>query len=205
MYLTRLTLDPRSAQSRRDLGDAYEMHRTLVRAFVAGPHNVPPRILWRLEAVKDSVANPVVLVQSDAEADWQVLESIPNYLQRQAETKFVALDQLIRADRVYRFRLLANPTVSRLGKRYGLLKETEQIAWIERQGERHGFQIQSCLVFAQDLFNTRGNGKPAVSIHRVRFEGIMKALDEEALKRALLAGIGPGKAFGCGLLSVAPC
>ncbi|MDT1028372.1 type I-E CRISPR-associated protein Cas6/Cse3/CasE, partial [Pseudomonas paraeruginosa] len=28
MYLTRLTLDPRSAQARRDLGDAYEMHRT---------------------------------------------------------------------------------------------------------------------------------------------------------------------------------
>ena len=61
MYLTRLTLDPRSAQARRDLGDAYEMHRTLVRAFVDSPQSEPPRFLWRLEASKDSGANPTVL------------------------------------------------------------------------------------------------------------------------------------------------
>ncbi len=33
MYLSKLTLDPRHPQARRDLGDAYEMHRTLARAF----------------------------------------------------------------------------------------------------------------------------------------------------------------------------
>jgi CRISPR system Cascade subunit CasE len=205
MYLTRLTLDPRSAKARRDLGDAYEMHRTLVRAFVDSPQSEPPRFLWRLEASKDSGANPTVLVQSEVAADWSVLETMPNYLQRHAESKCVALDQLIRAERCYRFRLLANPTVTREGKRYGLLKESEQNAWIERQGERHGFGVQACLVSAQNLFCSRDKGKPAVCIHRVCFEGLLKVQNEDALKRALVAGIGPAKAFGCGLLSVAPC
>ena len=205
MYLARLTLDPRSAQARRDLGDAHEMHRTLVRAFVDSPQSTPPRFLWRLEASKDSVSNPTVLVQSEVAGDWSVLESMPNYLQRHAESKCVALDQLIRAERRYRFRLLANPTVTKDGKRYGLLKESEQNAWIVRQGERHGFSVQTCLVTAQDFFSSRDKGKPAVSIHRVCFEGLLEVKDEDALKRALVAGIGPAKAFGCGLLSVAPC
>jgi len=204
MYLTRLTLDPRSSQARRDLGDAYEMHRTLVRAFVDGPQKAPPRFLWRQEASKDSVANPTVLVQSEIAADWSVLEAMPNYLQRNAESKYVALDHLIRAEHCYRFRLLANPTVSKGGKRHGLLKENEQSAWIERQGERHGFLVQTCIVAAQDFFSG-DRVKPAVCIHRVCFEGLLKVQDEDVLKRTLLAGIGPAKAFGCGLLSVAPC
>ncbi|MGH9440620.1 MAG: type I-E CRISPR-associated protein Cas6/Cse3/CasE, partial [Terriglobia bacterium] len=29
MFLTKLTLDPRSRDARRDLSDPYEMHRTL--------------------------------------------------------------------------------------------------------------------------------------------------------------------------------
>ncbi len=205
MYLAKLTLDPRSAQARRDLGDSHEMHRTLVRAFVDGPQSTPPRFLWHLEASKDSVSNPTVLVQSEVAADWSVLEAMPNYLQHHVESKSVALDQLIRVERRYRFRLLANPTVTKDGKRYGLLKESEQNAWIVRQGERHGFGVQTCLVTSQDFFSSRDKGKPAVSIHRVCFEGLLEVKDEDALKRALVAGIGPAKAFGCGLLSVAPC
>ncbi len=49
MYLTRLTPDPRSAQARRDPGDAYEMHRTLSRVF-ADEQAPASRFLWRLEA-----------------------------------------------------------------------------------------------------------------------------------------------------------
>jgi CRISPR system Cascade subunit CasE len=143
MYLTKLTLNTRSAQARRDLGDAYEMHRTLVRSFVAGPQTSPPRFLWRLEAVIDSSQSPMLLVQSEAQGDWAVLDQLPNYLMRPAETKNVELTRLVRLGRHYRFLLLANPTVCRKGKRLALLQQNEQTAWIERQGERHGFFVQS--------------------------------------------------------------
>jgi CRISPR system Cascade subunit CasE len=205
MYLTRLTLDLCNAQARRDFGDAYEMHRTLVRAFVDGPESEPPRFLWRLEAGPDSGLQATVVVQSAIAANWSVLEALPNYLRNKTETKRVALEALIRTEEHFRFRLMANPTITREGKRRGLLKESEQGAWIRRQGMQHGFEVQVSFVTAQSISRSGVRGKSCVSIHRVCFEGVLKVRDENALRCALVAGIGPAKAFGCGLLSLAPC
>lgn len=204
MHLTRLTLDPSSAQARRDLGDAYEMHRTLARAFALDEHSAPPRFLWRLEASGNAWAMPVVLIQSAAEANWSVLSDQPNYLLKPVESKQIALEQLVESGNSYRFRLQANPTVTRFGKRYGLVGEADQLAWLQRQGERHGFDLSRVLVADSDVLSTR-KGNARISVRRTCFEGVLQVKSPEAFSRALKAGIGPAKAFGCGLLSVAPC
>ncbi|MCQ4321966.1 type I-E CRISPR-associated protein Cas6/Cse3/CasE [Stutzerimonas stutzeri] len=202
MYLTRLTLDPRSAQARRDLGDAYEMHRTLARAFAADAQSLPARFLWRLEAGSNAWATPVVLVQAAAEADWSALQALLNYLQRPVESKHLALEEWVEGGGRYRFRLQANPTVTRQGKRYGLVGEAEQLAWLGRQGKRHGFSVEAALVTASDVLNSR-KGEGQISVQRACFEGILQVQNLQAFSRALKTGIGPAKAFGCGLLSVA--
>ncbi|MFD1215135.1 type I-E CRISPR-associated protein Cas6/Cse3/CasE [Microbulbifer celer] len=204
MHLTKLTLDPSSAQARRDLGDAYEMHRTLVRAFALDEHSAPPRFLWRMEVGGNAWAMPVVLVQSVAEANWSVLADQPNYLQKPVESKLIALEQLVESGNSYRFRLQANPTVTRCGKRYGLVGEADQLAWLQRQGERHGFDLSTVLVAASDVLSSR-KGSARISVRRTCFEGVLQVNNTETFSRALMAGIGPAKAFGCGLLSVAPC
>lgn len=201
MYLTRLRLDPRSAQARRDLSDAYQMHRTLARAFVADETSAPPRFLWRLEMGGQAWAQPVVLVQSEAAADWHVLQALPNYLQGEAETKTLAPEALILPDQRYRFRLQANPTVTREGKRLGLAGESEQLAWLARQSRQHGFDLEAALVTATDVTNLR-KGDMRISLRRACFEGILQVREPGALIPAWTAGIGPGKAFGCGLLSL---
>jgi CRISPR system Cascade subunit CasE len=205
MYLTKLTLNLRSAQARRDLGDAYEMHRTLVRAFASDPQDSPPRFLWRLEQTSDATQNPAVLTQSQTLADWSVLERLPNYLDCAAQTKLVNLAHLVCMDRRYRFRLLGNPTVKRQGKRLALLTQEEQIAWIERQGNNHGFRLLSLTIRPQELLQSNRAGQPPICVQRVCFEGFLVVCKTDAFEQALLAGIGPAKAFGCGLLSVAPC
>ncbi|MCQ4326925.1 type I-E CRISPR-associated protein Cas6/Cse3/CasE [Stutzerimonas stutzeri] len=202
MYLTRLTLDPRSAQARRDLADAYEMHRTLARVFVTDEHSAPARFLWRLEAGSSAWATPVVLVQSTLAGDWSALQVLPNYLQREIESKPLKFETWVEGGARYRFRLQANPTVTRQGKRYGLAGEQEQLAWLNRQGERHGFGIEAALVTASDVLASR-KGDSCISLQRVCFEGRLQVRELTAFSRALLQGIGPGKAFGCGLLSVA--
>ena len=202
MHLTRLTLDPRSAQARRDLGDAYDMHRTLARAFVADAQSPPARFLWRLEAGSNAWATPLVLVQSAAAADWSALQALANYLQRPVESKRLALEEWVEGGARYRFRLQANPTVTRQGKRYGLVGETEQLAWLGRQGERHGFSVEAALVTASDVLSSR-KGAGQISVQRVCFEGVLRVQNLQAFSRALTAGIGPAKAFGCGLLSIA--
>jgi CRISPR system Cascade subunit CasE len=205
MYLTRLTLDPRNAQARRDLGSAYEMHRTLVRAFVKDDRSTPSRFLWRLEVGRSSWDRPIVLVQSETKGNWPVIEGLQNYLQRAVESKEIALDRLVQPDRYFRFRLLANPTVSREGKRHALAGENEQLAWIKRQGDRHGFEVSSSVVTAKDRCNSPGKDETAIHIERICFEGLLKTKETVSLRHALVAGIGPAKAFGCGLLSLAPC
>ena len=207
MYLTRLRLEPRSAQARRDLSDAYQMHKTLARAFVADEHSRPERFLWRLEASGHDWSSPVVLVQSSAAANWQPLIELPQYLKADPETKAVRPDQLVQAQADYRFRLLANPTMTHDGKRRGLAAEDEQLAWLSRQGEKHGFDIRAALVSATDLARMRKDSQSMqiMQIRRACFEGVLHVRQPQSLIEALGAGIGPAKAFGCGLLSLARC
>lgn len=197
MYLTRLRLDPRSAQVRRDLSDPYEMHRTLVRPFVRDAEQSPPRILWRIEPVA-ALSDPVMLVQAQEPANWSVLE---NYLRADAETREFSPESLLRTGQSYRFRLFANPTVTRDGKRQGVLGEAAQQAWLARQGQRHGFVVESLLVTGSELLRGRKGGGQ-ISLLKVCFEGRLKVNNVAALAQAVRTGIGPGKAFGCGLLSL---
>jgi CRISPR system Cascade subunit CasE len=48
---------------------------------------------------------------------------------------------------------------------------------------------------------TPGHGLTVVG---VRFEGRLRILDLDRFRAAIATGIGPGKAYGCGLLSIAP-
>lgn len=52
-------------------------------------------------------------------------------------------------------------------------------------------------------FSTKPNGTPKI-LSTATFEGRLRVTDPDALRRTLLAGIGPSKAYGCGLLTLAP-
>lgn len=201
MHLTQLRLDPRGAAARRDLANPYDMHRTLVRAFVQDSEQAPPRFLWRLES--DSAwQQPVVLIQSENEPDWTFLAAVPGYLKEGGvpQTRTFSLEAHVQPSARCRFRLVANPTVCREGKRHGLVGEEAQLAWLTRQGERLGFSIEYALVSGSDTL--RGGKKGLqLNLRRVIYEGVFRVEDAEALTTAMTVGIGPGKAFGCGLLS----
>ncbi len=217
MYLTRLLLDARSARVRRDLGSPYEMHRTLVRAFVQDENQTPPRFLWRLEPQMLWSSPPVVLVQSEHEADWRNADSFSGYFKAAPETRPLLLDRLCpeAADGApgprLRFRLFANPTVShsaserKRGRRTGVVGADAQLAWLERQGQRCGFVLEAAVVTGSDVLHFRKSREDTapISLQRVCYEGVLRATDAARLKAAVSAGIGPGKAFGCGLLSLA--
>lgn len=203
MHLTRLRLDPRSSQVRRDLANPYDMHRTLARAFVDGDQAKPARFLWRLE-IAAAWEKPMVLVQSASQGNWQPLQALAGYLDKDnaPETKQVDLTRLLQADGRYRFRLQANPTVTRQGKRLGLCKEAEQLAWLARQGAQHGFVVDNALVSDTAMLQGR-KGEMRLSVMRASFDGYLRVTDSERVSALLVNGLGHAKALGCGLLSVA--
>ena len=42
-----------------------------------------------------------------------------------------------------------------------------------------------------------------MTINRTVYEGVLRITDPESLRRALIAGIGRSKAYGCGLMTLA--
>lgn len=206
MYLSKITLDARHPQARKDLSCAYEMHRTLSRVFARDDTTPPERFLWRQERGRSWEQSQVdVLVQASTPGDWAALQQWPGYVAQLQPDKEVDLQALIRSGAQYCFRLRANPTVTRMGKRYGLKSESEQVDWLTRQGQRVGFDVLACECADNDMLSVRQpRSGGLISVQAVTFDGVLTVIDDVALRAALLSGIGHAKALGLGLLSLAP-
>jgi len=205
MYLSQLHLDRSHAQARADLASPYQLHATLCRAL-AGEGQAPPRFLWRLEAGRA----PVVLVQSPRPPEWERLEQrYPGYLAQAPESKPMPLEHL-QPGQVLRFRLRANPTVTRKDpqnpdkrKRHGLKSVEEQLEWLHRQGARGGFDLLGAMVVQSErvrMFKHTRDGE--IVLWAVLYEGYLRVSDLEAFRRTLASGLGHAKALGFGLLSI---
>ncbi|WP_127956857.1 type I-E CRISPR-associated protein Cas6/Cse3/CasE [Serratia microhaemolytica] len=200
MFLTKLMLNPHSREVQRDLANPYELHRTLVRAFVADAKAAPRRFLWRLES-NHSWQQPILLVQSAFQANWAPIIQLSHYLDAEIQEKTVEPERWLITDHTFRFRLQANPTVSRHGKRWGLMKEEEQLGWLARQGERNGFLAMQTQCSGMVMLQAR-KGQNKLSVLSVTFDGYLRVVDPELLCAAMSAGIGPAKSLGCGLLTL---
>jgi CRISPR system Cascade subunit CasE len=232
LYLSKVVLDGRSGAARRDLADCRELHRTVMRAFPAVPAGTGGAreafgVLFRVEpATCGGGAALTLLVQSRERPDWARLPE--GYLAPQEPKRVDEYYQGLRAGQVLRFRLRANPT-KRIsanndretarwqGKRVELQREEDQVAWLARKGEQGGFRLLHVHTGA-DVVDARTDhglnvlgyrrdapeGRRRMTFGSVLFEGRLAITDADSFRRTLGAGIGSGKAYGFGLLSVAP-
>lgn len=114
------------------------------------------------------------------------------------------------------------------GKRVELTREEEQMAWLIRKGqEREKGKPGGFEILMREVRNQNGEIRriPRVNVHpegkqrgrkteeghshdtthlAVCFDGLLRTTDADAFRETLAKGIGPAKAFGFGLLSVAP-
>lgn len=230
IYLSNLYLNPRSRRVRDDVADCREMHCRVLRAFPRKPEGVAPGdafgVLYRLE--QDSRGRPRLLVQSSQPPEWSELAKVEGYLDPHAPgenpvVKEVAhLYAAVKRGQTLRFRLRANPTkrVGKsgepdwVGKRVDLRREEDQLAWLARKGELGGFALLSVQpdsavpnvrAVPEDKVtgNRRRDGK-AMTFGSVLFEGLLRVTEPDRFQVTLQEGIGSGKAYGFGLLSIAP-
>jgi len=131
------------------------------------------------------------------------------------------------------FRLRANPTrrvrecstrehdPKFYGKRVDVRGEDAQVEWLRRKGQACGFELGRVSV-NKDAFNLcaapegrvtgRYKDRAAESVSKssrltfgsVLFEGELIVSEVESFRQAIVEGIGSAKAFGFGLLSIAP-
>jgi CRISPR system Cascade subunit CasE len=235
LFLSKLILNPRSNQVRRDLSDCQSVHRRILSAFPKVPgEGAKARehfgVLHRLDLSKDSEQSRLaLLVQSNLEPDWTVLPEDycletggePNPVCKLVTQNYAA----VQSGMTLRFRLRANPTrrvSSRCeserdprfyGRRVELYREEDQIAWLGRKAEAHGFRLLAVKV-NRDVLNLntipeskikgrRSDTEKPVTFGSALFEGRLAVTDADRLREALAQGIGSGKAYGFGLLSIA--
>ncbi len=211
LYLSKLTLNLQSSQTRRDLADPYDMHRTLSRAFT-GPDGLSP-FLWRLEDSRPGEL-PVVLVQSKDAPNWQQLPE--HWLADQAQRVWEP-EKVIRPGQWVRFRVLVNPTITTVPKgvdvqgsargqrkRLGLTKAEDQLNWLQRQGNRLGLHhVSATVVRSGKVRSSKKKGHPMTVVIAL-LEGQALVADAAALVGGIRIGIGHARMLGLGLISVAP-
>ena len=232
MIFSRLIINTRSREVARDLADRQQLHRTILSAFPDGAAVAPREsfgILFRIDYRKGGPA--ALLIQSREKPDWNALPR--GYLSTPAESKDIsAAWNGINKDAVLRFRLRANPTrkietktradgIRRNGKRVELRTEQEQLIWLRRKGEDGGFEIVSVRTapqvadvrvsdegtiggFRSSLPVSGANGKRRLTFASVLFEGKLRVIDPVKFRGTLEHGMGSAKAYGFGLLSIAP-
>jgi len=207
LYLSRLILNPRSRQVTSELADAYQMHRTLMRAFPSQEAGGPGRVLFRVDT--DMYSYPVILVQSDKEPDWGFLSERIYLADIQDSLTYKPYNPIFREGQRLRFLLRANPTVRKIfedgkpGRRIGLCKEAEQTEWFKRKGECGGFHADSFSILPNGKQISRREGQSNTHVSVV-FTGVLTVTDPELFRNTLESGIGSAKGFGFGLLSIAP-
>jgi len=155
----------------------------------------------------------VIIVQSATMPDWDYAFRNARYLLA-ASPEVKPFDPRFSKGQNLRFRLAANPT-RRLSKHSPDAKEesigkrvpvpTDQLMdWLACRADSAGFSIKRDATILQPGYvymNKNGKGQ---RLRSVLFDGFLRVTDPDAFRQTLFRGIGSGKAFGFGLLSVTP-
>lgn len=206
-WLTRIRLDSRHRGVRADLRDVVSMHRTLMSMLpddLGDQARQRAGLLFRLD---DTRSGMLLLVQSKVRLE---LDRLPAGYGVADERSLEPMLAGLAPGRAVRYRLAANAS-KRLWKgderrRSGQIVALSGLAadqwWIDR-APAYGLQLQTLR--SEPLPAVRGQRSGKTVQHAlVRYDGVAIIEKPEVLREGVLSGIGRGKAYGCGLLSMVP-
>ncbi|MER2092060.1 MAG: type I-E CRISPR-associated protein Cas6/Cse3/CasE [Saccharopolyspora rectivirgula] len=217
MFLTKMPLNPRRRGTGKLLGSPQAMHAAVLAGFADARPTGEGRILWRLDSGQHRLVLYTVSPEKPdfthlvEQAGWPTTETWDT------RDYGVLLDSL-RPGQRWHFRLTANPVHSarkedwHTTKPIGHVTVKQQEQWLLDRAPRLGFRIPpvkgdnggldlAVVERKTHRFPKRGH---LVTISTATFEGHLEITDAEALRRTLTFGVGRAKAYGCGLLTLAP-
>lgn len=217
LYLTQILLAHETAY-KAGLRDSYDWHQKIWLAFPERDRATRD-FLTRLDPLDQQLRLLVLSQTRPARPDWC---PVPAWQSKEIPPEF--LDGT-----AYRFSLVANPT-RKTRQRDAAGKPTEKsqrvfithredragaaegvvqpglLSWFARKAETHGFRVP-------DLAQLRTVPRPRqyfikqgkAGMHGgVEFQGVLGVTDPEKFRDAFTRGIGSAKAFGFGMLVLAP-
>jgi CRISPR system Cascade subunit CasE len=203
MYIARLQLN----QSRLALtwaSNPYRVHQRLKMAY-----DRDPRLLFRIEENQEQIQ---ILVQSMMEPNWGA--AFAEFAVLAGPPEYKLYEPVLQEEITCRFRLLANPTVKKTvekegqakKQRLGLLSEKDQEEWLLRKLSEAGARLLEYRIIPRGLQRSRKAPSKAEGMQThlaVLYEGTLVIEDPSRMLIVMENGIGPGKGYGFGLLSLA--
>lgn len=209
IQLIRIHLDPLQRQTVRGFVNPNIFHA----AIEASVQNGKSRVLWRIDELS---GQSYLLLLTHAEIDTQFL--IDQFGFSNEKAQFVDYTKLL--ERVddgtkWIFRLTANPVhhakndkTERDGKILAHVTPEQQMNWLILHSEKRGFHVdvnKSQVVSTRWIkFRKRDSGI-TIKLKEATFEGVLTVTNAELFKKVLSEGLGRGKAYGMGLLTIIPC
>ena len=205
MYLSRVELDPKRRSTMTALAAPQKFHGVVENAFPGERR----RRLWRLDHLGEKL---YLLVLSEDVPDLS--GAVEQFGTGAApETKnYDPLLTRIQPGSCWQFRLVANPTKSCKDPADPQARGTVmahctiqyQKKWLLDRAEKHGFSLteDSFTVTRVQWHHFAKHGTRPVSLLAVTYEGVLQVTDPEAFRALLCQGMGRGKAYGLGLLTV---
>lgn len=170
------------------------------------------RRLWRLDRLGGKL---YLLILSEDEPE---LRCVADQFGRSGQgaweiRQYAPFLRRIQSGGLYQFRLTANPTVSCSGesgpRQRGRVRAhctiEYQKKWLLDRAEKHGFALTPdsfTVTGSRWLRFTKGGRRRPVTLLSVTYEGILEVLDADLFREVLTSGMGRGKAYGMGMMTV---
>ena len=206
MFLTRVELDLEKSKTKRGLVNPNMFHACIAK--ICDPmdrDSAERRYLWRVD---DLNGKKYILVLTPEKPDMSPFIDEFGKAGTVAETK--PYEKLLERTKNYTnwfFRLPANPSKyeKETKKRKALCDFDSQMDWLIRKGKQNGFMVIRSTVAIQPMDTIRffkSDRTTLVQIPAVTYSGVLRITDETAFKTALTRGVGRGRGYGLGMLTV---
>jgi CRISPR system Cascade subunit CasE len=219
MYLSRMALNSQRRQAKTLLASPQALHAAVLAGFADAEAWDDGRVLWRLDTYPSR--KTLLYVASPRKPDFTHLVEQAGWPTTETwDTRdYKVLLGDLRAGQRWQFRLTANPVKSvRLPgwantKPVGHVTVRQQLEWLTDRADRLGFRLPPSSVGGAEepdvavvdrSIKQFARQKRQVTISTATFEGHLEVVDPSALRQALTHGIGRAKAYGCGMLTLAP-
>lgn len=209
MVISKLLLNPISVDVQNDLSDLYCLHNRLKMSFASQAIREKISMLFRIDFASTPLASGIpIIIQSLVFPDWKKFDNQRNYLLAEPFTKEINNFDITK-DFTYRFLLNASPSYLSKDKKIICLHRNDQLLqWIVDEGEKNGFMVEKDEINIKQLqpmiaIKKKAEGESKITVNLVEYSGLLHVFNKYKLTNAIFNGIGRGKDFGCGLLSIA--
>jgi CRISPR-associated protein Cas6/Cse3/CasE subtype I-E len=174
--------------------DTHRIHRYLSK--IVGSRDETKHI-WDLREASPEIRSKGV--------DWIIHVRAPGGFKEQTEIPIAKAPIVtVTEGATYAFRLPTSPTMTADKKRFVITTASDQVAWLHRRGDEHGFAVLEAATQPIKRSVQTPEKKHAFGIHGCLFTGRLRVTDVDKLNHAMAHGICIHRTWGFGLLSIRP-